>query len=166
MVLKKSGVSQAVRAHLDPKERPVHTVSTVDGATIAVSPTHVTVVQGDDVQLREAWCVFSQMAWDEGDGLLRFVFIDPGLAPITFTLADAPSLDFLTAAREGVDSAHVFSAGTKLGNGTAVKSWILRDSHGELFSLTTASGPIAPGDVAEVDRLERKTREAAGLDPA
>ena len=106
------------------------------------------------------------MAWDEGDGLLRFVFIDPGLAPITFTLADAPSLDFLTAAREGVDSAHVFSAGTKLGNGTAVKSWILRDSHGELFSLTTASGPIAPGDVAEVDRLERKTREAAGLDPA
>lgn len=164
MWLRKPPVPQVLQDHLAASEKPVEIAETAAGEALAASPTHLTLAGKDGLVLREAWCVFSRLTWDESDSSLTLGFTDPGIAPLTLTLARTPGLAFLTQAREGIDTSHVFHAGRSLSNGTRVSAWILRDSRGELFSLTTATGAIPPGDIGDVERLEHDARQAVGLD--
>ncbi|MBD3689040.1 hypothetical protein H8R18_05745 [Nanchangia anserum] len=162
----KSQVPESVRPHVAPGEKVLALATVRDGGYLLASRTHLTHVDDGGVLMREAWCVFSALTWDEDSGLATLSHIDPAAPPLVIALEPAPSLDFLTVVREGMDRARVFYATSELSNGTQVSCWVLRDSRGELFTLTTASGAIPPMERGEVDRLEARTRESVGLDPA
>ncbi|MDO4612618.1 MAG: hypothetical protein Q4B10_00915 [Actinomycetaceae bacterium] len=163
---KRERLPEVVAQALGAPTRHARAVATLEGGWFAVDRGGYVLVQaGGCVSVRGAWASLAGLVWDEGLGCVTVTFVDPARPPLTIEVAEAPSLELLTAAREGIEESHVLTLCRVLECGTTVRAWVLRDSDGQLFSLLGADGPIPPAEREQALSLEAKAREAAGLDP-
>lgn len=163
MFTKRSVLPHAIRSFVA-NEREIHALALEENMWLVASSTFLSVISEERIHMHEAWCAFARVAWNEPDRIMEIDCIDPGIRRLRLRPRDVPEMSFMDFLRDRIDAHQVFSTGRVLGNGTAAKVWVLRDSHGELFVTSTVDGPVTPAGNAEINEMEKKVRLNVGLE--
>ena len=154
----------AVSAHLPSGDRPLVVAPMADGPWLVVTREALLVVGEDGLGQRNAWHEIETGAWDGDSRTFTITWADRE-RPEQHLVLDSDDVQSFTAALRERVQASVVHHDTAQIDGTAVRATVRRREDGTLYSLLTAFGPLPTGpDVErELDELERRVREAAGL---
>ncbi|MEE6282370.1 hypothetical protein [Georgenia sunbinii] len=159
-------VPQDIAAHLPSRERALLAAPLTDGQWAVITRPALVVAGPDGLTERSTWDEIETGAWDGESRTFTITWSDRTRAPHDLRFTDDVLPDFTAALRERVQSSVIHAEIDEVG-GTRVRATVRRREDGSLYSRLTAFGPLtgSPEETAQLDDLERRVREAAGLAP-
>lgn len=155
-----------VAAHVPRGTRVLHVAPLADDQWAAVARHALLVLGPDGLVQTTAWDEVETGTWDGDARTFTIIWSDRERDEQVLQLLDDEVADFTGALRERIQSSVIHAEMVEV-EGTRVRATVRRREDGSLYSRLTAFGPLTgtAEETAQLDALERRVREGAGLDP-
>ena len=154
-----------VVAHLPRRDRALSSAPLADDLWAVVTRHALVVLGTDGLAQRSTWDEIETGAWNGEARTFTITWSDRDREEQVLQVESDEVADFSAALRERVQSSVVHAELVEVG-ATRVRATVRRREDGSLYSQLTAFGPLSgsEAETARLDELERRVREAAGLD--
>ncbi len=155
----------AVAAHLARTDRVLLAERLAGGGWAVITRDALVLADDDGIRLRAAWHEIDTGAWEGSSLTFTITWADRRRADEQLVLTHDDVATFTAALRERVQASVVHAETIELGP-ARVRATVRRREDGALYSMVTAFGALegTPEETAEIDDLERRVRESAGLE--